>query len=49
MIYIPTFMETGTGVQAILRVFFTKLKICIIGTTDGQTSGVYRLNRLKFA
>jgi hypothetical protein len=34
MIYIPRFMKTGTGVQAILRFFFTNLRGCSVGITD---------------
>jgi hypothetical protein len=42
MIYIPMFMATGTGVQAILRFIFINLKICNTGITDGQTYEVRR-------
>jgi hypothetical protein len=36
MIYLQSFMKTGTGVQAILRVFVSNLKGCNAGITDGR-------------
>jgi hypothetical protein len=36
MIYIPTFMKAGTGVQAILRFFLSNLRGCTVGITNGR-------------
>jgi hypothetical protein len=36
ILYIPSFMETGTGVQAILRLCFRNLRGCNVGNTDGR-------------
>jgi hypothetical protein len=36
MIYTPTFMKTGTGVQAILRFCLSNLRGCTVGITDGR-------------
>jgi hypothetical protein len=35
MIYLPSFMKTGTEVQAILRICLTNLKGCNLGVSDG--------------
>jgi hypothetical protein len=37
MIYTPRFMNSGTGVRAILRFFLRNLKDCNVGITDGLT------------
>jgi hypothetical protein len=34
MIYIQSFMKTGTGVQAILRLCLRSLRGCNVGITD---------------
>jgi hypothetical protein len=34
-IYVPSFMKTGTGVQAILRFCFSDLRGFNVGITDG--------------
>jgi hypothetical protein len=36
MIYIPSFMKIGTGVQAILRFCLRRLRGCNVGITDGR-------------
>jgi hypothetical protein len=36
MIYIPSLMKTGTGVQAILRFCLSNLNGCNVGITDGR-------------
>jgi hypothetical protein len=36
MIYLPSFMKIGTGVQAILRFCLRNLKGCDVGITDGR-------------
>jgi hypothetical protein len=36
MIYIPSFIMTGAGLQAILRVFLKNLRGCNAGITDGR-------------
>jgi hypothetical protein len=36
MIYIPSFMKIGTGVQAILRFPLSNLRGCNVGITDGR-------------
>jgi hypothetical protein len=36
MIYIPSFMKIGTGVEAILRFCVTNLRDCNVGTPDGR-------------
>jgi hypothetical protein len=36
MIYLPSFIKIGTGVQAILRFCFSYLKGCNVGITDGR-------------
>jgi putative component of toxin-antitoxin plasmid stabilization module len=36
MIYIPSLMETGTGVQAILGFCLSSLNGCNVGITDGR-------------
>jgi hypothetical protein len=35
-IYLTSFMKTGTGVQAILRVCLRNLRGCNVGNTDGR-------------
>jgi hypothetical protein len=49
MMYIPSFMNIDTGVQAILRFFLSKLKSCNVGITDGRTYEVRLSSRLKVA
>jgi hypothetical protein len=36
MIYIPSFMKTDVGVQAILRFSIENLRGCNVGITDGR-------------
>jgi hypothetical protein len=36
MIYIPSFMKTGEGVQAILRFCLGNSRGCNVGVTDGK-------------
>jgi hypothetical protein len=36
MIYIPSFMKIGTGVEAILRFCLTSLNGCNVGITYGR-------------
>jgi hypothetical protein len=36
MIYISSFMETGIGVQAILKCCLRKLRGCSVGITGGR-------------
>jgi hypothetical protein len=36
MIYLPSFMKIGTGVQAILRFCLRNLRVCNVGITDGK-------------
>jgi hypothetical protein len=36
MIYLPCFIETGRGVQAILRFCLKNLRGCDVGITDGR-------------
>jgi hypothetical protein len=36
MIYIPSFMNNGTGVQALLRFSLRNLRDCNVGITDGR-------------
>jgi hypothetical protein len=36
MIYIPGFMKSGAGVQAILRFCLSNLISCNVGITDGR-------------
>jgi hypothetical protein len=36
MIYIPSSMKIGTGIQAILRFFLRHLRGCNVGITDGR-------------
>jgi hypothetical protein len=36
MIYIPCFMKTGTGMQAIFRFCLRNFKGCNVGITDGR-------------
>jgi hypothetical protein len=36
MIYVPRFMKTYTGVQAILRFCLRNLRGCNVGITDGR-------------
>jgi hypothetical protein len=36
LIYIPSFMKNGTGVQGILRFCFNNLKGFSVGITDGR-------------
>jgi hypothetical protein len=36
MIYIPSFMKIGTGVQGILRLCLRNFRGCNIGITDGS-------------
>jgi hypothetical protein len=35
MIYIPSFMKIGTGIQAMLRFCLSNLRGCNVGITDG--------------
>jgi hypothetical protein len=39
MIFLPSFMTIGTGVQAMLRFFLSNLNGCIVGITDGMELG----------
>jgi hypothetical protein len=34
MIYVPSFMKIGTGVQAVLRLLLGNLRGCNVGITD---------------
>jgi hypothetical protein len=36
MIYIPSFMNIGRGIQAILRLCLRNLRGCNVGITDGR-------------
>jgi hypothetical protein len=36
MIYLPSFMKIGTGVQTILRFFLRNSRGCNVGITDGK-------------
>jgi hypothetical protein len=36
VIYIPSFMQIGTGVDGILRFCHSNLKVCNVGVTDGR-------------
>jgi hypothetical protein len=36
MIYVPSFMKIGTGVQAILRFGLRNFRGCNVGFTDGR-------------
>jgi hypothetical protein len=36
MIYIPSLIKFGTGVQAILRVWFSNMKGCDVGIDNGR-------------
>jgi hypothetical protein len=36
MIFLPSFMKTGTDLQAILRFGFSNLNGCNVGITDGK-------------
>jgi hypothetical protein len=36
VIYLPSFMKIGKGIQTILWFGLSNLKGCIIGTTDGR-------------
>jgi hypothetical protein len=36
MIYLPSFMNIGTGVQAILRFCLRNVKGCNVGITEGM-------------
>jgi hypothetical protein len=36
VIYVPSFMKTGTGVQAILRFCLNNLACCNVGVSDGR-------------
>jgi hypothetical protein len=36
MMYIPIFMNIGTGVQEILRFFLRNLRGCNVGITNGR-------------
>jgi hypothetical protein len=36
MIYLPSFMKVGAGVQVILRFFLGDFKGCNVGITDGR-------------
>jgi hypothetical protein len=36
MIYLPSFMKTGTGVQAILRFYLRNLRGRDVGITNGR-------------
>jgi hypothetical protein len=42
MIYLPSFVKIGTGVQAILRFCLSNLKGCNVGITDGVTYDIRR-------
>jgi hypothetical protein len=43
MIYIPSFMKIGTGVQVILRFCLRNLRGCNVGITDGRDSSIIPL------
>jgi hypothetical protein len=36
LVYVPSFMKIGAGVQAILRFRLRKLRACIVGISDGR-------------
>jgi hypothetical protein len=36
VIYLPSFMKIGKGVQAILRFYFRNLRGCTAGIIDGR-------------
>jgi hypothetical protein len=36
MTYAPSFRETGTGVEGILRFCLSNMKGCNVGSTDGK-------------
>jgi hypothetical protein len=36
IIYIPSFVKIGTGVQVILSFYFINLKDCNVGITEGN-------------
>jgi hypothetical protein len=36
MIYVPSFMKIGTGVQAVLKLCLRNLRGCNVGITDGR-------------
>jgi hypothetical protein len=36
IIYLPSFMKIGIGIQAIIRVFYRNLMGCNVGITDGR-------------
>jgi hypothetical protein len=36
MTFLPSFMNTGTGVEGILRCFLSNLKGCDVAVTDGR-------------
>jgi hypothetical protein len=36
MIYVPSFMKIGTGVQGVLRFCHSKLRFCNVGITEGR-------------
>jgi hypothetical protein len=48
MIYLPSFMKIGTGVQAILKFWIRKLKICNVGITDGRDYEVRHWDGLRW-
>jgi hypothetical protein len=35
-IYIPSFMKTDKGIEAVLRFYFSNLRCCNVGITDGS-------------
>jgi hypothetical protein len=42
IIYLPSFMKIGIGVQAILRIVLRILRGCDVGITDGR---IYNIRR----
>jgi hypothetical protein len=36
MIYVPSFMKIGTGIQAISRFFLRNFRGCNVGITEGR-------------
>jgi hypothetical protein len=47
MIYLPSFMKIGTGVQAILRFCLRYLRGCIVGISDGRGVIITPLRRAQ--
>jgi hypothetical protein len=48
MIYLPSFMKIGKGVQAILRFCLSNLKGCNVGIIDEGTYDIHRRNGLRW-